>query len=69
MTGFTTSRNAGCIVVKFNGRPFVGSVLAAGVYSFIMFIEYDTERGMMRWCETEEDHVEAESGRTSVSTT
>jgi hypothetical protein len=27
-----------------------------------MFVEYDTERGMMRWCESEEE-VEVESGR------
>jgi hypothetical protein len=40
-------------------------VLAAGIYSFIMFVEYDTERGMMRWCESEEE-AEVESGRRSV---
>ena len=41
----------------------MGSVLAAVVYSFILFVEYDTQRGMMRWCEDDEDEVEVESGR------
>ena len=27
-----------------------------------MFVEYDTQRGMMRWCESEEP-VDVESGR------
>jgi hypothetical protein len=44
----------------------VGSVLAAGLYSFIMFVEYDTQRGMMRWCESEQEEAEVESGRRSV---
>lgn len=35
-------------------------MLAAGIYSFIMFVEYDTERGMMRWCESEEEEAEVE---------
>jgi hypothetical protein len=43
----------------------VGSVLAAGLYWFIMYVEYDTQRGMMRWCESEEE-AEVESGRRST---
>jgi hypothetical protein len=41
-------------------------MLAAGIYWFILFVEYDTERGMMRWTESEEDLAEVESGRRSV---
>jgi hypothetical protein len=44
----------------------VGSVLAAGLYPFIMFVEYDTQRGVMRWCESEQEEAEVESGRRSV---
>jgi len=38
-------------------------VLAAGLYSFLMFAEYDTQRGKLRWSETvEEQDGEVESG-------
>jgi hypothetical protein len=65
MIGFTTLGTTPSNPV--DSRPFVGSVLAAGLYSFIKYVEYDTERGMMRWCDLKDNNADMENGRSVVS--